>query len=75
MKRGFFAVMIGLSVGFVASLMLGFVARSQLLGVMPVEPLTFFTVPLILVGTALLATWLPARRAARVNPIVALRAE
>jgi putative ABC transport system permease protein len=55
--------------------MIGFAARSQLVGIQAIDPVTFIVVPLILTAAALLATWLPARRAARVNPVVALRAD
>jgi predicted permease len=48
---------------------------SQLYGVDPLDPLTFTAVPLLLGLTALLASWLPARRASRVTPLTALRAE
>jgi ABC-type lipoprotein release transport system permease subunit len=46
-----------------------------LYGVSPLDPLTFLAVAGLLVGTALLASWLPARRAARVDPVEALRWE
>lgn len=46
-----------------------------LYGVQPTDPLTFVTVPLILTLTALAASYLPARRAARVDPMVAMRVD
>jgi ABC-type lipoprotein release transport system permease subunit len=46
-----------------------------LFGVGPTDPLTFAAVPLLLVCVALLACWLPARRAAKIDPIAALRHE
>jgi ABC-type lipoprotein release transport system permease subunit len=46
---------------------------SLLYGVRPIDPEVFIAVPLILMGVVLLASYIPARRAARVNPIVALR--
>ena len=48
---------------------------SQLWGVSPSDPLTVASVVLLLVGTGLLACWVPAHRATRVDPVVALRCE
>ena len=48
---------------------------SQLYGVGTIDPLSFTVTPLVLGGVALLASWIPARRAARVDPLVALRHE
>jgi ABC-type lipoprotein release transport system permease subunit len=46
-----------------------------LYGVGGLDPVTFAAIPLVLVGVALGAAWLPARRAARVDPVQALRVE
>ena len=49
--------------------------RSYLYGLSPFDPVTYLQVAGILVIAALLATWIPARRATRVNPVETLRAE
>jgi len=66
---------IGLSVGIVLAAGAGQLLRSQIFGVSPLDPVTFVGVIALLAAVALLAAWLPARRAARVDPIVALQAE
>jgi putative ABC transport system permease protein len=68
-------VAIGLAVGLVGAFGLARVLASQLYGVGAVDPVTFIATPLILGTVALLASWVPARRAARVDPLVALRAQ
>ena len=74
-RMGLRLVAIGVAVGIVASLALGRVIATQLWGVSAYDPLTLTCVPLLLVSTGLLACWLPARRASRVDPLVALRYE
>jgi putative ABC transport system permease protein len=49
--------------------------RSWLFGVSSADPLTYAAVTLLITGVTLLAAWIPARRAARVDPMVALRQE
>ena len=68
-------VAIGLAAGLLGALGLARVLASQLYGVAAVDPVTFIATPLILGGVALVASWVPARRAARVDPLVALRSE
>lgn len=68
-------VVAGVAVGVPAAVALAQIIRSQLYGVVPADPLTLVAATLLLIGVAVLASWLPARRAARVDPLVALRAE
>ncbi len=66
---------IGVAIGLVGALAIGRLMRAQLFGVGANDPLVFAAVTGVLTATALLACWLPARRAARINPVVALRNE
>ncbi|HVF34963.1 MAG TPA: ABC transporter permease [Candidatus Saccharimonadia bacterium] len=66
---------IGLALGIVGSLVLTRFMQSQLFGVQSSDPVTLVTVVLVLGAVALLACWLPARRAARTSPMEALRYE
>jgi ABC-type antimicrobial peptide transport system permease subunit len=68
-------VAIGLVLGLAGALGLARMLASQLYGVGTVDPVTFILTPLILGGVALVASLVPARRAMRVDPLVALRAE
>ena len=61
--------------GLIAVLLLGRLARSFLYGVGASDPLTLLVVPLVLLAVAALACYLPARRATRVDPVIALRGE
>ncbi len=66
---------VGVGVGILAAVGLGRVLRSQLFGVSVVDPLTLGAVVLVLIASAAAASWLPARRAAGVDPVTVLRAD
>jgi ABC-type antimicrobial peptide transport system permease subunit len=68
-------VVIGAAAGLAAALALSGLMRSLLFGIGPRDPLTFVAAPLIFVVVALVAAYIPARRAARVSPMEALRTE
>lgn len=66
---------IGIAIGVPAAIGLAQLLRSQLYGISTTDPLTFGVVPLVLVGVALVASLIPARRATRVDPLIAMRSE
>ncbi|MBS1804045.1 MAG: ABC transporter permease [Acidobacteria bacterium] len=65
----------GLIIGLALAFALARLVANLLRGVRPDDPITFATVTLIIIGVALAASWLPARQAARVDPMQALRSE
>jgi putative ABC transport system permease protein len=75
MRLTLVGVAIGLAAAFGLARLLASLSASLLFGVSATDPATFGGIALLLAGVALLACWLPARRAARVDPLVALRTD
>jgi ABC-type antimicrobial peptide transport system permease subunit len=75
LKQAFPQIASGIVIGLAGSLALSRLLRAWLYGVAPTDPQTFAAVTVGLVAVALAAVYLPSRRAARVDPMVALRAE
>src|ERR1017187_4142083 len=73
--QGLRTIFIGVTIGIIGSLALTRTMESLLFGVTATDPLTFGGVTLLLVGAALLACYIPARRAMKVDPMIALRFE
>jgi ABC-type antimicrobial peptide transport system permease subunit len=71
--QGLRTIVIGVAFGIAGALILTRTVESLLFGVTATDPLTFASVTLLLAGAALLACYIPARRAARIDPMVALR--
>jgi len=74
-KNGTLLACAGTLIGLAAAFLLTRLMASLLFGVGPTDPLTFFCVPIALITVATLASYVPARRAAKVDPMVALRYE
>ncbi|HEV8198991.1 MAG TPA: ABC transporter permease [Candidatus Polarisedimenticolia bacterium] len=74
-SRGLLLTGLGLGIGLAASAGLTRLLKGFLYGVGPSDPVTLFATPLLLGAVALFASWLPARRAMRIDPAVALRSD
>jgi putative ABC transport system permease protein len=74
-SEGFQPILAGVVIGVLASAGVSRVISATLFGLTLLDPVSFAGVSLLLIAIALLATWLPARRATEVDPMVALRHE
>jgi ABC-type antimicrobial peptide transport system permease subunit len=75
LAQGMRLAVIGVAVGLVAAFGLARLIGTMLYGVTARDPLVFVAMPLTLTAVALVGVWLPARRAVKVDPVIALRAE
>jgi putative ABC transport system permease protein len=75
LQQGLWKAGVGLMIGLIGAFFLTRTMRALLFEVQPNDPLIFCAVPALLMLVTLLASWFPARRAAKVDPIVALRCE
>ncbi|MGH7717882.1 MAG: FtsX-like permease family protein, partial [Gemmatimonadaceae bacterium] len=75
LRQGMLLAAAGLALGVAGALVLSSLLERQLFEVSAADPLTYAAIAALLLGTALLASWLPARRATRVDPVGALREE
>jgi len=75
LKEGAMLSAVGVALGLPLAAALGFAVSSMLYGIKPLDPVVFVAAPASLAVAALVATWLPARRATRVTPLTALRAD
>jgi len=74
-RSGFVLVAAGIGLGLGAALTLARVMRTMVFQVSTTDPMVFGAIAMLLLATAACAAWIPARRAARLDPLVTLRAE
>jgi putative ABC transport system permease protein len=74
-RQGMVLALLGVAIGVAAAFGLARYVATLLFGVTARDPIVFAAVPALLAAVAFAAVWLPARRASRVDPIVALRCE
>jgi putative ABC transport system permease protein len=74
-REGSIMLLSGVGLGLLLAIGSGRILSSILYGVGALHPIAFATAPVLLAAAALLASWVPARRATRVNPVIALRTE
>jgi len=75
MGQGMSLALLGVMLGLCSAFGLTWLMRAMLYGVSPTDPLTFAIIATVLLLTTSLACWIPARRATKVDPLVALRRE
>jgi putative ABC transport system permease protein len=73
--KGLYLSVIGIGIGLLAAFGLTRILASMLVEVKPTDPVTFVAVALLFLGIAVMASWLPALRASRLDPTTALRQE
>ncbi len=74
-RQGALLIAAGVGLGLLAAAASSRVLESFLFGIAPGDRLTFIVAPLVLIAVALVACWLPARRATRIDPLETLRLE
>src|SRR5262249_34939187 len=74
-REGVKLALVGILIGFGGAWALTRLMKNLLFGVSPTDPLTFIVIAAVLTFVALLACWIPARRATRVDPLIAIRAD
>jgi ABC-type antimicrobial peptide transport system permease subunit len=75
LRGGMVPVLVGLATGLAAAVAGSRMLAGLLYGIAPTDALTYVIVTIVLLATALAAGWLPARRAARVDPLIAMRGD